>query len=221
MSNTTPGGLLHLAAAAGAHLESRRTGRFRPKPTARPAAVLILFGPARDEDTRGLEELTADDLDVVLEVRSGALRAHAGEVAFPGGGAEPEDADIVATALREANEEIGVDAADVDILAQLPEVGTVSDFRVTPVIGWRKAPQHYVSVDEGETADVLRVSVAWLLDPANRFTSVYRHPLGAFHGPAWDLNGVVLWGFTAFLLNDLFDAAGWSIPWDESRTRDL
>lgn len=221
MSNTTPGGLLHLAAAAGAHLENRRTGRFHPKADARAAAVLILFGRARDDDERGLEELTAEDLDVVLEVRSGALRSHAGEVAFPGGGAEAEDADIVATALREANEEIGVEESDVEILAELPEVGTVSDFRVTPVIGWRVAPRDYVSVDEGETADVLRVSVAWLLDPANRFTSVYRHPLGAFHGPAWDLDGVILWGFTAFLLNDLFDAAGWTIPWDESLTRDL
>lgn len=221
MDSERPGGLLQLADAATAHLSRRLPPRLRADGTARPAGVLVLFGPADDAVHAGPDELPASELDVVLQVRAASLRTHAGEVAFPGGGADPGDADIVATALRETEEEIGFRADEVQVLGTLPELGTVSDYRVTPVLGWRTTTRASAPVDPRETAAVLRVPVAWLLDPANRYTSVLHHEMGEFRGPAWDLGEATLWGFTAFIMSDLFDAAGWTIPWDASVERPL
>lgn len=217
MSQEALGPLTKLVTSADVASSSPLPPRLQVHDGARQAAVLVLFGATDDTDTRPLELLTPADLDVVLQLRSSTLRSHPGEVSFPGGGRDPEDADIVATALREANEEIGLNATDARVLATLPETGTVSNFRVTPVIAFRTKPRDFEAVDLAETAEVHRVPVARLLDPANRFTSVYRHATGDFRGPAWNLNGAILWGFTAFVLTDVFDRAGWTIPWDVAK----
>lgn len=213
--------MLDLVAAAASASAAPVPRRLRPTADSRQAAVLLLFGAADDATDKDMSELHHTELDVVLEVRSSALRSHPGEVSFPGGGRDPEDADIVATALREAHEEIGLEAQDATILATLPELGTISRFRVTPVVAWRNRPITFRAVDPLETAAVLRVPIAELLDPDHRFTSVYHHATGDFRGPAWEVEGTVLWGFTALVLNDLFDRAGWSVPWDTARERVL
>ncbi len=178
-----------------------------PEDGSRAAAVLILFG----RDTHGP--------DVLLTERAAGLRDHAGQVSFPGGGAEPGDADPVATALREAAEETGVQPAGVQPLALLPELFIPpSGFSVTPVLAHWRAPAAVAPVDPAETAAVARVPVAELVDPANRFQ--VRHPSG-YVGPAFEVAGMVVWGFTGVLLAALLSLGGWERPWDRSLLRDL
>src|SRR5690606_1779240 len=123
-----------------------------------PASVLILFGrldsvPARTDDLT-----VAADLDVLLQRRAATLSSHPGQVSFPGGGRETADADAVATALREAQEETGLEPDGVEVLAALPEIPlAVSNFLVTPVLGWWRKPSRVAAVDHAETVEVFRV----------------------------------------------------------------
>ncbi|CAM4047306.1 CoA pyrophosphatase [Tsukamurella strandjordii] len=178
----------------------------------RSAAVLILF----DGDPTA-ERLPAD-ASVLLQQRASALRQHSGQVAFPGGARDPEDADDVAVALREAWEETGLDPASVDVLAVLDPIEVpVSGFLVVPVIGYAARPSTVHVVDEGETALVRKVPLAELTDPANRFMvrkSFYK-------GPAFAAGPMLVWGFTGGLLNALIAAAGWERPWDTHDVRPL
>jgi hypothetical protein len=95
--------------------------------------------------------------------------------------------------------------------AHIPRRG----FDVTSVVGWWKAPSALHPVDVGEVAAVHQVAVDRLLDPANRSTWV--HP-GGFSGPAFVLGDLYVWGFTAYLLDGLFDLLEWTRPWDVGRT---
>ena len=107
---------------------SRRTPR--PRTHGRRSAVLMLFGP----DPRGGE-------DVVLTERAHTLRSHPGQVSFPGGRVDPDDDGSVAAALREAEEEVGLDPAGVEVLATFPDVFlTPSQHAVTPVLAWWPSP---------------------------------------------------------------------------------
>jgi 8-oxo-dGTP pyrophosphatase MutT (NUDIX family) len=167
----------------------------------------MLFGP----DPSGGE-------DVVLTERAHTLRAHPGQVSFPGGRVDPDDDGSVAAALREAEEEVGVDPAGVEVLATFPEVFlSPSQHAVTPVLGWWPEPVPVRVVDRGEVERVLRVPVARLLDPAHRFTAVF----GPYRGPAFEVDDLFVWGFTAMLLSSLFDLAGLALPWDEGLERPL
>jgi 8-oxo-dGTP pyrophosphatase MutT (NUDIX family) len=179
-----------------------------PSAGARDAAVLVLFG---EHDEHGP--------DVLLQLRADGTNAHSGQVAFPGGAAEPHDRDAVATALREAVEETGVDPAGVRPVALLPRLHIpVSRFHVTPVLAHWQRPSRVWAVDPAETAAVARVPIAVLADPANRFQ--VRHPSG-FLGPAFALPGMLVWGFTAGVLTMLLGAGGWERPWDHGDIRDL
>jgi 8-oxo-dGTP pyrophosphatase MutT (NUDIX family) len=191
-------------------LDAAAFTRLRPSPETRTraASVLILFG----ESGRGP--------DVLLLRRADTLGSHAGQVAFPGGGAEDHDESPVATALREAEEETGVDPAGVRPVAVLPELFVpVSGFAVTPVLAHWKSPSAVHAVDPAETAAVARVSVADLADPANRF-SVRRSGTN-WTGPAFAVDGLFIWGFTAGLLSVLLTVAGWEREWDREDVRDL
>ncbi|HEY0217962.1 MAG TPA: CoA pyrophosphatase, partial [Cellulomonas sp.] len=159
------------------------------------------------------------DLDVLLTRRSPSLRHHPGQVSFPGGGIDPEDAGPEAAALREAVEETGVDPAGVRVLGTLPPLPVaVSRNLVTPVLAWWTDPSEVAATDPAETVDVFRVPVADLVDPANRVTAVVRHSGRDHRGPAFAVQGVIVWGFTAFVLDRLLDALGWAVPWDAGRT---
>lgn len=181
-----------------------------PEDGGRESAVLMLFG----DDGTGW-----DSADVLLIERAHDMRSHAGQVAFPGGALDPEDADAVAAALREATEETGLDADGVRVLGTLPALFLPpSGFVVTPVLGWWREPSPVSVVDPREVASVHRAPLAELLDPANRFQ--VRHPSG-YVGAAFEVAGLLVWGFTAGLLDQMLRLAGWEQPWDTSVVRDL
>jgi 8-oxo-dGTP pyrophosphatase MutT (NUDIX family) len=159
-----------------------------------PAAVLIGF-------REGVQPR------LVLTVRTDHLHAHAGQVAFPGGRSEPSDSDALATALRESEEEIGLDRALVTPLGFLDGFETISGFRITPVVAQIAAhAQLYPAPDE--VAEVFEVPLTFLLEPANlrRYTMEFRghqRPMVEFvHG------GHRIWGATAAMLLNLLQRMG-------------
>ena len=175
--------------------------------TARRSAVLILFG----EGPAGP--------DVLLIEKSAHLRSHAGQPAFPGGQADPGDDYPIGTALREAEEEAGVDPDGVRVLATLQELFLgPSDNLVVPVVAWGDDPRDVSTGDPAEVARVARVPLAELTDPANRFR--VSHPSG-YIGPAFAVADMVVWGFTAGLLEAILEAAGLAEPWNERDVRPL
>jgi 8-oxo-dGTP pyrophosphatase MutT (NUDIX family) len=179
-----------------------------PDRGARPSAVLVLLG---EDDGAGP--------DVLMLQRSATLRTHAGQPAFPGGASDPGDRDEAATALREAHEEVGLDPSSVTVLASLPPLWiSVSNFLVTPVLAWWHKPHQVHSREPAEVAHVARLPVAELVDPANRLR--VRHPSG-YVGAAFQVRGMLVWGFTAGVLSALLDMAGWSRPWPVDRIEDL
>lgn len=176
--------------------------------TYRSASVLMLFG----EGPQGP--------DVLLQRRADTLGSHAGQVSFPGGGAEPDDGGPVGTALREAEEETGVEPAGVLPVAIFPELFVpVSSFAVTPVLAYWRTPSPVHAVDPGETAAVARVPIAELTDPANRF-QVQRAGYD-WRGPAFDVGGMFVWGFTGGLLAMTLSLGGWERDWDHGDVREL
>lgn len=184
----------------------RMQGAWTPRGT-RAAAVLILLS----QGERGYE--------VVLVEKRPDLRHHSGQVAFPGGRIESSDADPVAAALREGYEEVGIDPDSVEVLGVLPTAHIVrSGTDVTSAVGWWKHPRRLEPVDVGEIAAVHHVSVATLLDPENRVTWV--HPSG-LTGPTFLVDDLFIWGFTAYLLDGLFELLEWTLPWDQSRVREI
>ncbi|MFF5448929.1 NUDIX hydrolase [Streptomyces sp. NPDC012888] len=202
---------LHPVAEMARTVRPRQLSRFLPPEDGggRRSAVLILFGEGPD----GSPEL-------LLMERAGTLRSHAGQPSFPGGALDPEDGDPHTTgplraALREAREETGLDPAGVQLFGVLPSLYIpVSEFVVTPVLGWWHTPSPVGAVDPAETARVFTVRVSDLTDPAHRVTVV--HPSG-HAGPAFTVESALVWGFTAGVIDRLLHFAGWERPWDRSR----
>ncbi|WP_267244130.1 NUDIX hydrolase [Streptomyces sp. PR69] len=191
-------------------VEPEQLSRFLPPKSGRgrQSAVLILLG----DGARGPE--------LLLMERAGSLRSHAGQPSFPGGALDPEDGDPATTgplraALREAEEETGLDPSGVQLFGVLPRLYIpVSGFVVTPVLGWWRVPSPVGAVDPAETARVFTVPVADLTDPANRATAL--HPSG-HTGPAFLVESALVWGFTAGVIDRILHFAGWERPWDRSR----
>jgi 8-oxo-dGTP pyrophosphatase MutT (NUDIX family) len=179
-----------------------------PDEGGRQSAVLILFGPG-----------AAGGEDVVLTERSPSMRSHAGQVSFPGGSIDLADSGPVSAALREAHEEVGLDPAGVQVVAELPALYlSPSNFVVTPILAWWAQPGPIGVVDPLEVARVLRAPLSELTDPARRFT--VSHPSG-FIGPAFDVDGLLVWGFTAGLLSTVIELAGLERSWDRGDPRPL
>jgi 8-oxo-dGTP pyrophosphatase MutT (NUDIX family) len=188
----------------------------------RHAAVLVLFGVLDEIPAASRRPIAPADLDVLLLERAPDLDSHPGQVAFPGGSRDPEDVSLVACALREAVEETGLDPEGVDVLGELPPLGMAyTGFLVTPVIAWWASPSPVDVVDYGESAQVFRTPVRDLLDPDNRVMVVLYRGGARFASPGFTVNGVLVWGFTAMVLDSLFTALGWTVPWDTSREHRL
>jgi 8-oxo-dGTP pyrophosphatase MutT (NUDIX family) len=160
----------------------------------RAAAVLIGIRDDREQN-------------LLLTLRTDTLQQHAGQVAFPGGRVEPTDADVVAAALRESHEEIGLEASMVTPLGFLESFETISGYSVTPVVA-RVAADAKLKPDPGEVAEVFEVPFAFFLDPANlrRYTMDFR-------GHRRDMveflhAGYRIWGVTAAILFNLLKRMG-------------
>ncbi|MGW5240274.1 NUDIX hydrolase [Monashia sp. NPDC004114] len=183
-----------------------------PEEGGRESAVLILFGPPPAGAS------SADEHLVLIE-RSHTMRTQPAQIAFPGGSRDPGDADLVETALREAAEETGLDPSGVEVVTQLPTLYLApAQFVVAPVLGWWAHPSPLSVRDPAEVHDVLAVPVSHLVDPATRFSVT--HPSG-FVGPGFDLDELLLWGFTAGLVSAVLEIAGLSRPWDAGVHRPL
>lgn len=189
-------------------VDAHQLTRFTPPDTGgRRAAVLALFG-----ETDGKP-------DLLIVERAHTLRSHAGQPAFPGGAVDDEDRDEIDAALREAEEETGLHPSGVTVFGALPDLWVpVSGYIVTPVLGWWREPCAVRPVDLAEVASVHRVPLAELTDPENRV--MVRHPSG-YIGFGFRVRGLLVWGFTAGLINGLLDLGGWTIPWDDSRIVDF
>ncbi len=141
-------------------------------------------------------------LTVLLTQRTAHLRDHAGQVSFPGGRSEPEDPGPADTALREAEEEVGLDRRQVEVIGQLPEYRTGTGFCVTPVVGLVTPPLN-LKLDDFEVAEVFEPPLDFLLDAANhqRHSIEIRGALREYWAMPWQ--GYYIWGATAGMLVSL------------------
>lgn len=162
---------------------------------ARPSAVLALFFHHDEE------------LHLLFMHRTEDGRAHGGQISFPGGRQEPFDADLKATALREANEEVGVMSGDVDILGALtPLYIPVSNFQVYPFVGYAAQRPRY-NLSRAEVQQVLELRVQDVFDPGRKVVTTVRPssvPNLVMQVPAYQpAEGTIIWGATAMMLSEL------------------
>lgn len=147
--------------------------------------------------------LKDDGLSVLLTQRTNHLRDHAGQISFPGGRMDPGDAGPNDTALRESQEEIGLEPSRVEIIGHMPQYLTVSGYSVTPVVGLVQAQAEYV-LDEFEVADVFEVPLQFLMDPANHQVRMWQSEQGSRRFYAMPYENRFIWGATAGMLRNLY-----------------
>ena len=157
------------------------------------SAVLLLLFPYQ-QDTR-----------ICLIRRPATMKNHAGQIAFPGGKREKQDVDLVQTALREAEEEIGLCRESVEILGTLSTVYVqISDFLITPVVGWMpEMPE--IKIDLSEVDEVIFVSLEDLTNEQNRCDREMETRTGRLFVPGYEIDGCFIWGATAMMLAELAD----------------
>jgi len=175
--------------------EQTSDGRvFVPGRALRPAGVLI-----------GLRE-HAGALQVLLTVRAARLHDHAGQISFPGGRVEAHDHDPVAAALREAQEEVGLDRGRVEVLGTLPIYRTVSSYLVTPVVGLI-GPGPALRNDPEEVDETFEVPLAYLMDGANhqrRIVTQEERPRALYAIEYQGARRYLIWGATAAMLRNFY-----------------
>lgn len=182
------------------HLAGRLAARSaitRAEWDARPAAVLV---PLYQADGAW---------HVLFTLRTHTVETHKGQVSFPGGRADLEDATRVDTALREAEEEIGLRREDVNVLGTLDELLTVTQYRITPVVGTFPWPYQFV-LSTHELSAVFGAPLHWLADPANlevryREAMVPGPPVPVYY---LQYEGYTIWGATARMLLNLLEVLG-------------
>jgi 8-oxo-dGTP pyrophosphatase MutT (NUDIX family) len=151
-------------------------------------------------------------LQVLLTRRTEHLRDHAGQISFPGGRQEERDADAVATALRETEEEVGLAPAFIEVVGTLPTYATVTGFVVTPVVALVQ-PGFELALDSFEVAEAFEVPLGFLMNPANHQRHQLETPAGqrSFYSMPWQNTGAdglarhyFIWGATAAMLRNLY-----------------
>lgn len=158
-----------------------------------PAAVLVLL-----YEHEGRHH-------VVFQKRTDLVETHKGQISFPGGGADEGDTDLIFTALRETHEEIGVDPADIEILGRLDDMVTVSNFRVTPYVGWLARYPYGWRFSDQEVAYLLEVPVDHLLQPETLIAD--RRVINGREVvlPSYQFEEDLIWGATARMLTNFLD----------------
>jgi 8-oxo-dGTP pyrophosphatase MutT (NUDIX family) len=147
--------------------------------------------------------LNSDGLSVLLTQRTDHLHDHAGQISFPGGRMDPGDSDPNETALRESEEEIGLNRQSVEIIGHLPQYLTVSGYSVTPVVGLVKPQAEYV-LDAFEVADVFEVPLHFLMDPENHQVRAWESDQGSRRFYSMPYENRFIWGATAGMLRNLY-----------------
>ena len=145
----------------------------------------------------------ADGMHMLLTRRTDHLRDHAGQVSFPGGRAEDADADAAATALREAEEEVGLRPHHVEVIGQLPTYTTVTNFVVTPVVALVD-PTATLALDSFEVAEAFEVPLSFLMTPANHHRHVMHHQDGDRRFLSMPWQGHFIWGATAAMIRNFY-----------------
>lgn len=172
----------------------------------RSSAVMVLFYDDADGQTR-----------VILTERAHSLRSHAAQVAFPGGHVDPGET-VTEAALRESNEEIGLNPDTAEVIDRLPGVYlTPQRTALVPVLGWWHDPHPIHAVDAQEVNRVLHPTVAELVDPRNRHTAT----VPGYQSPAFCVDDLIVWGLTSFLLDAVLTLGGFTVPWAEDDLRPL
>ena len=203
-----------------AHLPSVPLERLQPTALRRRFAQVPKWQPEvmADRKLSGHEPAHASVLipivmheepTVLLTRRTEHLRSHAGQISFPGGRAEPEDEDAAATALREANEEIGLSPEHVEVIGTLPIYTTVTAFLVTPVVAL-VTPGFSLQPDPYEVAEAFEVPLAFLMNPAHHQRRAYEsgEERREFFSMPWQPPGdgapYFIWGATAAMLRNFY-----------------
>jgi 8-oxo-dGTP pyrophosphatase MutT (NUDIX family) len=136
---------------------------------------------------------------VLFTRRSDGLPTHPGQISFPGGKREAEDVDAVATALREAHEEIGLDPGEVEVLGTLPSMITVTRFQVVPVVGWIQPPLHLVA-QAGEVSEIFEVPLSRVIQQDQYLQHVFQREDASGCYLSFCYRRHFIWGATAAML---------------------
>ncbi len=156
--------------------------------------------------------------EVLITLRSEGLRAHSGQPSFPGGAIESNESAVDA-ALRESSEEVGLVRESIDVLAELPQLFIPpSNFHVTPILGFWREPHPLTPERSKEVVRAEMIALNELANPANRI--MLRHRSG-YRGPAFDVAGMRIWGFTGGILDRLLYHGGFEREWNQERTVEL
>ncbi|SDL93029.1 NUDIX domain-containing protein [Modicisalibacter muralis] len=167
-----------------------------------PQAAVLLPIVARDEPT------------ILFTRRASHLKQHAGQVAFPGGKREPDDPDLLTTALREAQEEIALTPGKVQLLGRLGDLISLHGIRVTPFVGVIP-PDLPLRADPGELDAIFEVPLSVFLEDRRSHTDVITAYGRPFYVPSYQAGEHVIWGLTAMMLVELLaDGFGQSISLD-------
>jgi len=169
---------------------SSSSHEYRYHSTLKDAAVLIAL---IDDD---------DELKVLLTKRAAHLRHHGGQISFPGGKNEPQDANLIATALRETQEEIGLAPDKINVVGQLHPYQTISGYIVTPIVALLSNKQTFIK-DENEVSEIFQVPLQHFLNIKNHRQVTVYHQDKPHRVPFMPYNQYNIWGATAAMLKDL------------------